>query len=75
MGSAETYTYLGTTPDKIYYEYANYVPLLSVIGLSKSPKITIFWTDRKQIPTSIISKLEAERKAFEGRRGKFSPRL
>ena len=72
MSSADTYTYLGTSQERIYYEYTTIITPLSILGISKSAKTTIFWSDRKDIPPSIVSRLEEEKKAFERRLRKHS---
>ena len=54
MHSALTCTYIGTTHDRVYLEFENYITFLR-----KKPVTTIYWTELNELPLNISEKIKA----------------
>lgn len=61
LQSASDVMYIGTGHKRIYLEQENYVTFGRVLGFSKEPSYTIFYTDIDKIPLDFFYKVEMKK--------------
>ena len=54
MHTALTCTYIGTTRDRVYLEFENYITFFR-----KKPITTVYWTELNDLPLNISEKIKA----------------
>jgi len=63
--SVTTTTYLGTSQDRIYYEFCDYVTITDIFKISDKPKRTIYWTELEKISQENIDQLNSRKREKE----------